>query len=1111
MVEEPAYIKGEELYLSVADVFNFLKIQNTPSPSYDSVTGYFINPQSVFTINRTLNRIVYHDETFELKPGDLIRTDNNLYMRSYYFGKVFGLECIFDFRALSVVMTTKLELPIIREMKQELMRQNISRLKGEVKADTTIKRSYPFFRFGMADWSILTTQQMPGNNNVVLNLRMGSILAGGEALLSLNYNNFTPFTEREQIYYWHFVNNDLTAFRQIYLGKVSAQTTSTLNGSLIGAQITNTPTQYRRSFSTYRLSDHTEPGWIVELYVNNVLVDYVKADASGFFTFEVPLVYGNSAITLRFYGPWGEEKTRDQAFSVPFNFLPPGQFEYVVSGGIVEDHKNSVLSRAAVSYGAAQRLTFGGGIEYLSTVKSGPTMPFVGLSLRVASNILISADYTYGVRGKGVLSYHMPSGLTFELNYTNYQVHQTAVINPYLEDRKIAISMPIHSKLFSSYVRFTLDQILLRRSKFLSSELLISGSLFGISTNLTTYGMFSTPGLPVITSTLALSFRFPKRFVFTPQVQYDFTGNQLISTKFGLEKSIFYHGIANLSYEHNFWGNINTVQIGLRYDFPGVQTAIAGNYSKGISEISESARGGLRFDSKTNYIGATSRACVGKCGIVIYPFLDFNGNGKRDPDEPKVTGLNVRLSGGRMEQSKKDSLIRIVDLEPFTRYFIEIDHSSFENVAWQIQKPTISVAVDPNSFKLVEIPVSVFGEISGMVYHNDNSSLTGQERIIIKFLRNDSSMVAKTISESDGYFTFMGLQPGSYIAMIDPIQLQRLDMASSPQSIAFTINRKIDGDQVSDVEFILRSLHPDTTALLTKAMGNDTSSTLAQKAVPGIEKTTDSIKGLKKEMVSEKKEFLVILPPQTALRKTVPVDSSKAVTENKEQQLPEVSKPGVPMTNASHPDTAGLSLQHEKVEISPVHPEVTVLQNKAHDTIILPEKKKQPEQAMPAPVVPPRIITEKMIIEDSCDFALQTSPSYTLASAMMALEKAETSGRPGMIISEGGKCRLRITGFCGRREAESFQMKLAANGYPGTELLRIRGYSIQVGAFHIKSHALTVMKRLTESFSRPVMIVMEDGYYKVRITGFMRFTEAKNFIPELNDSGFPDTYLLKSH
>ena len=81
----------------------------------------------------------------------------------------------------------------------------------------------------------------------------------------------------------------------------------------------------------------------MELYVNNVLVDYVKANASGFFSFEVPLVYGNSDIKLRFYGPWGEERTKIQRITIPFNFLPPKEFEYTVSSGTVEDGSNNLF------------------------------------------------------------------------------------------------------------------------------------------------------------------------------------------------------------------------------------------------------------------------------------------------------------------------------------------------------------------------------------------------------------------------------------------------------------------------------------------------------------------------------------------------------------------------------------------------------------------------------------------------------------------------------------------------------------------------------------------------------------------------------------------------
>jgi hypothetical protein len=359
-MELTAVIRNETVYLPVTDVFNFLKIKNTISKDLDSISGFFLNQQALYLVDKTHNQIVFQGKTYPLKKGDLIGTEYNLYLKGQYFGEIFGLDCAFSFRSLSVTLTTKLELPVIREMRQEQLRANINRLKGEVKADTVIKRTYPFFNLGMADWSVIATQQQQGISDARFNLNLGTVLAGGEANISLNYNKNQPFSEKEQYYLWRFVNNDHRALRQTMAGKLYSQATSSIFNPIVGVQFTNTPSTYRRSFGTYTLTDITEPNWIVELYVNNVLVDYVKADGSGFFKFEVPLVYGNSAVMLRFYGPWGEEKTREMNVSIPFNFLPPGEFEYNVSAGIVEDALNSRFSRTTVNYGVSRRFTMGG-------------------------------------------------------------------------------------------------------------------------------------------------------------------------------------------------------------------------------------------------------------------------------------------------------------------------------------------------------------------------------------------------------------------------------------------------------------------------------------------------------------------------------------------------------------------------------------------------------------------------------------------------------------------------------------------------------------------------------------------------------------------------------
>ena len=860
ITEMPAVIRNEVVYLPITDVFDFLKIKNNPSPGFESVSGFFINRQATYLVDRVNHRILYQKKVFTLNLDDLIRTETNLYLKSDYFGEVFGLYCTFNFRSLSVTLKTKFELPAIREMRQEQMRKNISHLKGENKADTVIGRDYPFFRFGMADWSVNTIEQVQGWNDVRLNLGLGATLAGGETKVLINYDNNERFTQRQQYYLWRFVNNDNHAFRQIMAGTISTQSISSIYAPVVGAQLTNTPTTYRRSFGSYTLSDYTEPNWIVELYVNNVLVDYVKSDASGFFLFEVPLVYGNSDVKLRFYGPGGEERMKLQNITIPFNFLPQKEFEYTVSTGTVEDGSNNLFSRVNFNYGVDRHMTVGSGIEYFSSVTSGKSMPFLNTSLSLTSRLLFSGEYVYGVRSKGVLNYRFPSNLQFEINYSKYDKDQRAINTNFLEDRKAVISMPFHFGNSTIYSRFTINQLVLPATKYIMSDLLLSGSILGVSVNSSTYALYTDPFPPYIYGNLSLSFRFPTGFVVTPQTQYDYNQKKVIFVKCEFEKQLFGHGYLDMIYEKDFINNVNNYQIGLRYEFSFAQTSASVRRDNNITSFVQSANGSLMFDGRTNYLGTDNRPSVGKGGIIIVPFLDLNCNGRRDKGEPKAYGLNFTINDGRIERDNRDTTIRIFDLEPYVTYTIELDRNSFDNISWQIKKSTISVFIDPNQFKLIQIPIAVVGEVSGTVYLSENNSKKGQGRIIVCFYRSDdSSLAASTLTEADGFFSFLGLAPGSYVARIDTAQLRRLYMTSSPIALPVNILQNKDGYVVDGLDFVLQSLKSDTSALPEK-VGE-------QRTVPAEKPQIVEEKVVLPQQVVEEK---VVPPPQIVKEKVVP-------------------------------------------------------------------------------------------------------------------------------------------------------------------------------------------------------------------------------------------------
>jgi hypothetical protein len=816
--EIPAVVKDETAYLSITDVFNFLKIRNQLSENMDTVTGFFISQDAVFLIDKKNNRIRFRDKVFNLGPEDLVKMETGLYLRTDYFNKVFELSCQFNFRSLSVNVISKAEVPAIREMRQQVMYRNLNKLKGNIEADTVIGRSKKLFKFGMANWSVVSTQRLQNVGDSWFNLTLGGTLAGGEATVSLNYNNFArqqllpthpdsnivrPFDQRQQYYRLRFVNNDRPWLRQIIAGKIFTPTIATLFAPVVGVQITSTPTIHRRAYGTYTLSNFTDPGWTVELYINNALMDYTVADAAGFYTFQVPLVYGNSQIRLRFYGPWGEERFQEENISIPFNFVPAGELEYTASAGVAEDTAHSKLGRVQVNYGITNAITVGAGVEYLSTIRGANTLPFVTTSMRIVSNLLFSGEYTHGVRSRGILSYRAQNNFQAELNYTRYRKDQKAIIYNWLEERKAVISKPFNAKNFSLFTRLTVDQIILPGSYYTTSEWLMSGALYKIGTSLSTYAIFIKDENPFVYSNLALTFRIPGRIMLTPQAQYEYNSHRFMAVRCEAGKYLFKNGYLNVSYEKNYRNGITNYGIGLRYDFSFAQIGFSVWRNNNLTTLVESARGSLIYDGQAGYTGANNRSSVGSGGVVFVPFLDINNNERFDKGEPRVDGLQLKYNGGRMIRSLRDTSIAILDMEPYANYVFELETGGFESVSWQIRKPAIRVAIEPNQLRRIDVPVSVMGEVSGVVYLKEDSLLKEQGGIKICIYKSDSTLLKCILTESDGYFNYMGLGPGDYVIQPDPAQMKKLKLRTKQPAYNLHISQRREGDVIDDIEFIL--------------------------------------------------------------------------------------------------------------------------------------------------------------------------------------------------------------------------------------------------------------------------------------------------------------------
>ncbi|MCB0519998.1 MAG: carboxypeptidase regulatory-like domain-containing protein [Lewinellaceae bacterium] len=792
-----------DLYVDIEDLFRKLEIPCEKKEQGNKLTGFIEPGNKPYSINFIAQQVTVADNTTIAKNG-LIYETGIWYLESNILANSFGLNLTFNPRSLAAKLVAGFELPFVRKLQLENTRNKISKLKKEQpSADTVVPREYNLFKFGMIDWALSSYQAASKPTYNYFTLGIGAELLYGQANVSINYNDQFDYDPRQLQYNWRWVDNDNNLIRQAQLGVIHKQVIAQLNSPVVGASVSNSPTTVRKAKGYYTINDYTEANWTVELYLNDVLLDYTTADASGLYVFKVPIIYGYTVIKLKFYSPLGEERTEERILNVPFTFLPANTCEYEFTGGILQTDKNTQYALGNFNYGATRFLTIGGGVEYLSNLPTYPMIPYAKIAFQPISKMVMNLEYAHDVRLKGLLNYYITPNTFLEVDYEKYKEGQEATNLNALEARRISLTIPLRLNKVSLLSKMKVDQFIYKNFHFNQFSFILSAYYKQFSANLAYLVNWVSENRAFMSMNLLLSYKLRNGFAFRPLAEYNLSEKEFIRARVELEKRI--HKLYfSISYERNFLSKDDIVFLSSRYDLPFARTGFSASYAQNNLIFAESAQGSFAFGGDHNFVKTSNNSSLGKGGVLFYPFLDLNQNGIQDEGEKRILLSLVRVSGAKAVISEKDSIIRISDLNAFVNYTVEFSDGDLENIAWRFQHKSYQVMVDPNGYKRVYVPVIAVGEVNGTIYMDADSTSRGIGRITIQIFDGEGQWVAETLSEPDGYFSYLGLSPGNYTLRVDAEQLESLNYQSSPVYYKGAIRVSEDGDVVNYLDFHIK-------------------------------------------------------------------------------------------------------------------------------------------------------------------------------------------------------------------------------------------------------------------------------------------------------------------
>ena len=839
------YIEGGGLLLPLGEFARALEFKIAVDTSNGRADGWYMDQDRLFALDILSGTVVIDGRKQEYDRGLVELHREDIFVDTRLLSQWFPADVEFDLSNLLVRIKSRELLPLEQRADREQRRSvAMARKKKEEAEYEIIDTPYQWVDWPMVNFSSTAgyTKTAAGDGDITGSY---NLLAAGD-LMKMGTKLFVSGNQDRGVSLVRLEMGRKDPEGQL-LGPVGA--TEYSFGDIVtpahddiarsrlgrGAQISSFPLERASDFDSIDLVGELPLGWEVELYRNEILLEFRGSRADGRYEFdEVPLLFGLNVLTLKFFGPQGQYREETRRVLVGQGQVEPGEFNYRLAVTQQDEYLVPVQDDTAVStasselqgelraiteaeYGLNKHFSVAGGASSIALPDGRHNYGKLGMRFgwrNLYSRFDIIGDSMGGGAARAGAQLSMPLNLSLLLEHIELRDFISEEfpedIDPTLRVSKLGLNgvIPVGSLLRVPFnitaehettesgateteLRNRISTSISRVS--FSNWLLWRRSKGAISDTTNAEGALLVGGHLYRTS-----LRGELQYAIEPDSELT-RGILSVERHFGMKTT------GRVSADRTFTGQeVTTLSAALSHRFDIAALGVNGTWG---DDGSASAFLTLSFafgrEPRTGDWGMYSDAVADNGAVSARVFLDNDADGVYGPDDTPVEGAMFDTGRGLIrETTNKDGVLLLTGLPAWRDVDVVIPPQGLEDPYWSPKSDGFAIKTRPGRVSLVDFPVIVTGEIDGMVYARQGGAIMEVADVAMELVDEEGKTVAQTRSAFDGFFLFELVKPGRYTVQVSKEQLQRLGLLATGRK---TVEILGDGTIASGLQFTLTS------------------------------------------------------------------------------------------------------------------------------------------------------------------------------------------------------------------------------------------------------------------------------------------------------------------